>query len=146
MNGPFNPSVRDFSKLVASKIEDIRPRLLDLTSKNPLVNMSFDGRSASQIRVVDELPDRIFYSINNDGSLKFKPLPSLEEDAKDETTPKFVEAVSIALRTDEEYLGETKALDPEALDYPDRVRRAERALRDRVRDRLGMPKRINAVL
>ncbi|WP_320197094.1 DUF4011 domain-containing protein [Agrobacterium rosae] len=142
MNEPIRPPVRDFSKLVASKIEDIRPRLLDLTSKNPLVNMSFDGRSASQIRVVDELPDRIFYSINNDGSLKFRSLPSLDEDAKDELTPKFVEAVSIALRTDEEYLEESKVLDPEALDYPDRVRKAERALRDRVRDRLGMPKRI----
>ncbi|MGO7837521.1 DUF4011 domain-containing protein [Rhizobium leguminosarum] len=72
MNGPFNTSVRDFSKLVAAKIEDIRPRLLDLTSKNPLVNMSFDARSASQIRVVDELPDRVFYSLNNDNSLKFR--------------------------------------------------------------------------
>ncbi|ULJ72984.1 DUF4011 domain-containing protein [Rhizobium gallicum] len=142
MNAPFNPAVRDFSKLVASKIEDIRPRLLDLTSKNPLVNMSFDGRSASQIRVVDELPDRIFYSINNDGSLKFRSLPSLEEDNKDELSPQFVEAVSIALRTDEEYLEETKELDVEALDYPDRLRKAERALRDRVRERLRMPKRV----
>lgn len=142
MNGPFNPSVRDFSKLVAAKIEDIRPRLLDLTSKNPLVNMSFDGRSASQIRVVDELPDRLFYSINNDGSLKFRPLPSLEEDAKDELSPQFVEAVSIALRTDEEYLDETKVLDPEALEYADRLRRAERALKDRVRETLRMPKRV----
>ncbi|MDA5641495.1 MULTISPECIES: DUF4011 domain-containing protein [Agrobacterium] len=142
MNEHLSPSVRDFSKLVAAKIEDIRPRLLDLTSKNPLVNMSFDGRSASQIRVIDELPDRIFYSINNDGSLKFKALPSLEEDARDEQTPKFVEAVSIALRTDEEYLEASTALDPEALDYPDRIRKAERALRDRVRDSLGMPKRI----
>ncbi|WP_338810391.1 DUF4011 domain-containing protein [Agrobacterium leguminum] len=87
MHEHFSPSVRDFSKLVAAKIEDIRPRLLDLTSKNPIVNMSFDGRSASQIRVIDELPDRIFYSINTDGSLKFRALPSLEEDAKDELTP-----------------------------------------------------------
>lgn len=142
MNAPFSSAVRDFSKLVASKIEDIRPRLLDLTSKNPLVNMSFDGRSASQIRVVDELPDLVFYSINNDGSLKFKPLPSLDEDNKDELSPHFVEAVSIALRTDEEYLAETKELDVEALDYPDRLRKAERALRDRVRDHLKMPKRV----
>ncbi|AUW46840.1 DUF4011 domain-containing protein [Rhizobium leguminosarum] len=142
MNGPFNTSVRDFSKLVAAKIEDIRPRLLDLTSKNPLVNMSFDARSASQIRVVDELPDRVFYSLNNDNSLKFRSLPSLEEDNKDELSPLFVEEVSIALRTDEEYLAETKALDAEALDYPDRVRKAERALRDRVRERLGMPTRV----
>jgi hypothetical protein len=142
MNEHASPPFRDFSKLVASKIEDIRPRLLDLTSRNPLVNMSFDGRSTSQIRIVDELPDRIFYSINNDGSLKFRSLPSLEEDAKDELVPKFVEAVSIALRTDEEYIETSKALDPEALDYPDRIRKAERALRDRVRDSLGMPKRV----
>jgi transcription elongation GreA/GreB family factor len=142
MNGPINNSVRDFSKLVASKIEDIRPRLLDLTPKNPLVNMSFDGRSASQVRVIDELPDRIFYSLNNDVTLKFKPLPAFEEESKDELTTEFVEAVSIALRTDEYYLAETQKLDTEAPDYPDRLRMAERALRDRVRLARGMPKRI----
>lgn len=142
MNGPFNPAARDFASLVSAKIEDIRPRLLDLTSKNPLVNMSFDGRSASQIRVVDELPDRVFYSINNEGALKFRSLPSLDEDAKDELSPQFVELVSIALRTDELYIEEAKALDIEALDYPDRLRKVERALRDRVREQLKMPKRV----
>ncbi|WP_438748241.1 DUF4011 domain-containing protein [Pararhizobium sp. O133] len=142
MNGQSNPTVRDFSKLVASKIEEIRPRLLDLTSRNPLVNMSFDSRSASQVRVIDELPDRVFYSLNNDTTLKFRPLPSFEEESKDELTTEFVEAVSIALRTDDEYLSETRKLDTEAADYPDLLRRAERALRDRVRAARGMPRRI----
>ncbi|MDM9621105.1 DUF4011 domain-containing protein [Rhizobium sp. S96] len=142
MNGPFNSAVRDFSKLVASKIDDIRPRLLDLTSKNPLVNMSFNGRSSSQIQVVDELPDRLFYRLNNDSALKFKPLPALEEDTKDELSTTFSEAFSIALRTDDIYLAETKELDTDALDYSDRIRRSERALRDRVREKLGMPKRV----
>ncbi|MEH6691127.1 MAG: DUF4011 domain-containing protein [Pseudorhizobium pelagicum] len=127
---------------MASKIEDIRPRLLDLTSRNPLISMSFNSRSSSQIQLVDELPDCVFYTLNNGGTLKFAPLPSLDEDTKDEQRSEFVEAYSIALRTDEVYIEEAKALDTEALDYPDNLRKVERSLKDRVREQLGMPKRI----
>lgn len=142
---PTTPSPsqsQDFSRLVASKIEEIRPRLLDLSARNPLISMSFSARAAGQVRVVDELPDRLFFSLVNGEALNFDPLPSLDEDSRDELTPQFVEAYSIALRTDATYLDESEKLDPEALDYPDRLRMLDRALKDRVREQLGLPRRV----
>jgi hypothetical protein len=142
MNGPITSSALDFSKLISAKIEDIRPRLLDLTSKNPLIATSFSGRGSTQIQVVDELPDRLFYSLNNEGEMKFRALPSFEEESPDELGAAFVEAYSIARHTDELFKSEIEKLDPEAADHEDQLRRVERALKDRVREVLGMPKRV----
>jgi hypothetical protein len=42
--------------LVKQKIEALRPKLLDLSRRNPLISVNLSPRSNSYVRVVDELP------------------------------------------------------------------------------------------
>lgn len=85
-----------FVELVAQKINDLRPRLLDLTSRNPLISLGFNARSASHVRVVDELPDELYFKLSTGGQMEFAPLPPIDEDTKDEQSPRFVEAYMLA--------------------------------------------------
>ncbi|MER8683958.1 DUF4011 domain-containing protein [Mesorhizobium sp. M1405] len=131
-----------FAELVARKIEELRPRLLDLTPRNPLISMSFHARSTSHVRVVDELPEALYFRLTNGEKMVFSPLPPFDEDSKDEQTPSFVEAYTIAYRRDEAFTDSMAKLDPEDPGYVDDVRRLERELKDRLRSQLGMPIRI----
>ncbi len=142
MSDASQSKAQDFSQLVRSKIEEIRPRLLDLSAKNPLVSLSFGSRSAGYVRVVDELPDRLFYSLLNDVSLDFRALPPLEDGPPDEQGASFLEEFAIGLVTDPIYLEQHSKLNADAVDYPDLARTLERELKDRIREKLGMPKRI----
>jgi hypothetical protein len=45
--------------------------------------------------------------------------------------------------TDEQYLAEMESVERDADDYIDRTRQIERALKDRVREALGLPQRTN---
>ena len=131
-----------FSKQVKATIEQLRLSLLDLTARNPLISMQFAARSNSQIRVVDELPDMLFYKLTNRQTMDFVALPSFDEDSKDELVPQFLEAFSSALLTDEEYAKSAAKLDGDDDSYDEKLRKLQRELKDRVRERLGMPKRI----
>lgn len=142
MSDASQSKAQDFSQLVRSKIEEIRPRLLDLSAKNPLVSLSFGSRSAGYVRVVNELPDRLFYSLLNDVSLDFRALPPLEDGPPDEQGASFLEEFAIGLVTDPIYLEQHSKLNADAVDYPDLARTLERELKDRIREKLGMPKRI----
>ncbi|MEP6601171.1 MAG: DUF4011 domain-containing protein [Nitrospirota bacterium] len=51
----------------------LRKRLLDLTTRNKLLNFQHKGRM--NLRVVDELPDQLFSRLMNDEVLIFKPVP-----------------------------------------------------------------------
>lgn len=131
-----------FAELVARKIEELRPRLLDLTSRNSLISMSFHARSTSHVRVVDELPEALYYRLTSGDRMVFKPLPPFGEDSKDEQTPAFVEAYTIAYSRDETFREAMEKLNPESSGYVDDVRKLERELKDRLREQLGMPVRI----
>ena len=50
--------------LINSRIEHLRPKLLDLTRRNPLLSTRFSEKSNSHIRVIDELPNVLFTRIN----------------------------------------------------------------------------------
>jgi len=142
MSGAISSRTQDFSQLVRSKIDEIRPRLLDLSAKNPLVSLSFGSRSAGYVRVIDELPDKLFFSLSTDESLDFRALPPLDDGPPDEQSASFLEALAIGLVTDSFYLEQHSKLDADAIDYPDLARQLERDLKDRIRENLGMPKRI----
>lgn len=133
---------REYRDLIDKRIEDLRPRLLDLTARNPLISMSFAARSSSHIRIVDELPDVLLHAFTNEQSMDFRPLPSLDEDSKDELSQEFAEAYSSALRSDEAYNKAAEALSPEDSEFTDKIRRLERELKDRVRETLGMSPRV----
>lgn len=142
---PRNANV--LSDLVRAKIESLRPKLLDLSRRNPLIATKLGPRSNSHIRAVDELPDVLFYKLNNNQQMQLIPLPPVEEDPRDEQTDAFREALTNARITDDIYLSAMEAIDKDADDYLDKSREAERALKDRVREILGLPTRVqkNAV-
>ena len=131
----------ELNNLINVKIETLRPKLLDLSRRNPLISTKLSPRSNSHIRVVDELPDVLFYNLCNSQEMRIIPLPSLDDDPKDELTEKFREALVNARLTDELYQQESESIDRGAEDYLDKSRRAERALKDRVRAALGLPAR-----
>ncbi|MCA8909801.1 MAG: DUF4011 domain-containing protein, partial [Rhodospirillaceae bacterium] len=146
------PSSVDLDPYIRQQIENLRPRLLDLSRVNPLVSIRFSPRSTSQVRVVDELPDALCFDLTRGKAMRFAALPPLDEDPKDEQEPAFREAVASALLTDEIYqeemarienpnqwVSEDDAVEDAKLLQAGRV--AERALKDRVRQQLGLPPR-----
>jgi hypothetical protein len=134
-------SPEDLYDLIDQKIEGLRPRLLDLSRRNPLVASKLTPRSNSHVRVVDELPDELFYNLCNNQLMRFVALPPLGDDPKDEETDIFRETLVNARLTDLAYQSATEALDHDAEDYLDQARAVERNLKDRVRNSLGLPDR-----
>jgi very-short-patch-repair endonuclease len=58
---------------IRAGLERIRLRLLDLTNRNRLLN--FRHAEKSSLRVVNELPDELFYKLTNNGEMLFAPVP-----------------------------------------------------------------------
>jgi hypothetical protein len=131
----------DLAELVKQKIENLRPKLLDLSRRNPLIATKLGPRSNSHIRAVDELPDILFFKLNNGQEMRLVPLPAIDDDPRDEKTSAFRDALINARLTDEQYLIEMEAVDRNADDYIDRTRQIERSLKDRIREALGLPPR-----
>ena len=71
------------------ELKVLRPRLLDLGRRNPLVATKLSARTNSYVRVVDELPDVLFNNLCNDLEMRFVPLPSLDDDPRDEENDSF---------------------------------------------------------
>jgi hypothetical protein len=94
----------DLLELVKQKVENLRPKLLDLSRRNPLLATKLSPRSNSHIRVVDELPEVLFYKLNNGQSMRLVPLPEIDADPRDEETKAFRDALANARITDEAYL------------------------------------------
>lgn len=65
----------ELQELVHTKIENLRPKLLDLSRRNPLLSTKLGPRSNSHIRAVDELPDVLFYKLKNGQDMSMVPLP-----------------------------------------------------------------------
>ena len=132
-------SNEEIQELILAKIENLRPKLLDLSRRNPLISTRFSPRSNSHFRVVDELPDVLSFYLGNQQKMRFVPLPPLEEDPKDEQSREFQNALTNARLTDEIYLAAAEELDPDSEESLEQNQKQERELRDRVRDFLGMP-------
>jgi very-short-patch-repair endonuclease len=134
-------SPNGLTDLVKQRLENLRPKLLDLSKRNPLISTKLVPRSNSHIRIVDELPDILFYKINNGGAMRVSALPAIDDDPPDEQTGSFREALINARLTDRQYLSEMESVDRDADDYVDRTRQIERSLKDRIREALQLPPR-----
>jgi len=135
-----NIQEKEKEELIRRLIEKSRLKLLDLSRRNPLLFTRFSERSHSHIRVVDELPQVLFDRLVN-GKMCFRPLPSLEEDPKDEDTPEFQNALAEARLTDQVYQEALKRIDPNSKESAEELIRIERGLKDRIREKLNMPPR-----
>ena len=132
----------DIAKIIIDRIETLRPKLLDLTKRNPLLSAKFSDRSNTVIRVVDELPSQLFERLDKESkSMRIVPLPPLEEHPKDEDTKEFQNRLSEALATDEVYLTAIDEIDHDFEQAAELLIAEERDLRDRIREELGMPER-----
>src|SRR5690606_39315520 len=110
----------DLMELVKQKVQSLRPKLLDLSRRNPLLATRLSPRSNSHIRIVDELPEVLFYKLNNGQPMRFVPLPEIDADPRDEDTKAFRDALANARITDETYQAELDAIERDAEDYLDR--------------------------
>ncbi len=134
-------SNKEVQELVRARIENLRPKLLDLSRRNPLISTRFSPRSNSYIRVVDELPDVLWFRLENDKGMRFRSLPRLEEDPRDEQTTDFQDAIANARLTDPAYLAAVDQIDPDSETAFEQNQQLERELKDRIRALLNMPAR-----
>ncbi len=120
------------------KLEDLRARLLDLTLRNRFLNFTHRDGAKAQLRIVDELPDQLLSQLLADGKpFHLAPLPEPEDEPRDERSTAFQNALIAAKANDDEYLAAIKALDEDDPNNANR-REAERTLKDKVREHLGM--------
>lgn len=134
---------KNHSELAARKLDRIRENLLNFSRRNPLVNTRLDANTGRYLRVVDELPQVLYDNLTGGQPMAFTALPEIPDPPEDEQTDRFRTALEAARRTDKLY--ESELREYRAADARARLRRKhpERALKDRVRESLGLPKRIN---
>ena len=120
--------------------QNLRERLVDCTRRNRLLHFKHTAKG-TMLRIVDEVPDLVLAKLQNDGRLRFKPLPDPDDEPADEHTPRFRVALTAARVMDEAYRTAIAALDQEDPSATAKQERIERELRDRVRAELGFPPR-----
>jgi very-short-patch-repair endonuclease len=122
-----------------SQIARLRQRLLDLSKRNTLLNYRFTDRARGQLRIIDEVPDRVYTRLQNADQMWFKALEQPKDEPEDERTDRFIAALEAARFESPEY---RQALDNLGEDAPDAEQaKIERALKDQVRLELKMPPR-----
>lgn len=126
--------------IVKTHLRDLRGRLLDFSTHNRLLSFKHSDRARGYVRVIDEQPDVLHEKLTGNGKMTFKPLPPIADEPADEVHADFVSEVAAARLADEIYRQAIEDLDP-AKDNADAESKIERALKDRVRERLGMPER-----
>ncbi|MGM0987792.1 MAG: DUF4011 domain-containing protein [Pseudomonadota bacterium] len=134
----------DIAERTMTRMEELRPKILDTTLRNSLLNTQFREKTHSHIRVVDELPAVLHDKLSNGVMMLLDPLPALEEEPRDEQTDAFRQAVAEFENTDgayQEALAKIEGLELSEAEKEGRVEEAHRDLKDRVRDHLKMPPR-----
>jgi Protein of unknown function (DUF4011)/AAA domain len=121
---------------IQRSIQQFREKLLDLSSRNPLLNFRHSERSRSHIRIVDEIPEALFERLSASQQMTFVPLPYPELFAPDERLPLFERVFQQATSTDEAYKSRLSELGPNPSER--QTQKADRELRNRVRAQLGL--------
>lgn len=135
------PANATLEELVIKRIDNLRPKLLDLSRRNPLISTKLSARSISFVRVVDEVPDVLYNKLCNEQGMDFSPLPDLDDDPKDEHSRDFKNAYSEARLTDAVWMAELDALEQSDEEYAEKTQKLERKLKDRIRESLQMAPR-----
>jgi superfamily I DNA and/or RNA helicase/very-short-patch-repair endonuclease len=134
----------DVTRLVSEGIETLRSRLLDLSLGNRLLNYKHSDKSRTHIRIIDEVPEILFDKLNQGRKLTFTWIDEGEADLEDENTPAFRTALSEAKENDAVYIEQKRKLGRRPSSR--QLTRIERALRDRVRERLGLVARTESTI
>lgn len=146
LSGPAQPRASNLPPEERARFEGLyaglREKLLDLTKKNRMLNYSFGARSKKHLQIVDEVPEDIYQAlVVGAGSLDLKPIPEPADIPEDEKTEEFLAALNHAKVSEIEYLTELAALESNSRDDDHSLLAAERNLRKRLREHLGMSPR-----
>jgi hypothetical protein len=139
--------MEEFSSLINERIEALRPKLLDTSRRNPLINNVLTARTAAFVRIVDEKPNSIYDKIiqRDSAEMTLVPLPQIDIDPPDEDTVEFRNAFQSAQATDEHYLAVIDKIDFENDQSAiDKQENADRELKDQIRTMLDLPPRPRA--
>jgi hypothetical protein len=131
-----NPAV---AEMVRQGIQKAREKLIDLSLRNGMLNYRHSESSSRHVRVVHELPGAVVDCLASEKSIDLIPLPPVETIPRDEDTDTFRAALREAKAVDPEWLAAEDAKRAAGNRRRSKDKAAERALRDRVREQLGMP-------
>ena len=116
--------------------------MLDLSLRNPLLSYKFRASSKRQLHFVDTTLETVYRSlVIDEEELEFCALPDPPDIPPDEKTEEFLSALSFAKASDVEYLTRIEALGSQGRDDEFALAGAERELRDRLRQKHGLPTR-----
>jgi hypothetical protein len=136
VQGPASINPSNVDDFVQNAIAQYRAKLLDLSSHNPLLNFRHSEKSRSHVRVVDEIPEKLFERLDSGRQMWFDPVPEPVLIPSDENLPLFQEALRKAKRTDETYKKDSGDLGPNPSERA--KQRVEREVRDRLRANMGL--------
>ncbi len=124
--------------LLLQRLEGLRNNLLDLSNRNRLLSFKHSERARTHIRIIDELPDVLFQRLSDGRRIQFKSLPEPEAEPPEERSDLFLMELEAARATHEDYARAMAALADDELNSQ-KAAEIERALRDDVRETLGLP-------
>jgi hypothetical protein len=127
------------AEMVRQGIQRAREKLIDLSLRNGMLNYRHSESSSRHVRVVNELPGTVVDCLASEKSIDLIPLPPVETIPRDEDTDAFRAALREAKAVDPEWLATEDAKRAAGNRGRSKDKAAERALRDRVREQLGMP-------
>lgn len=127
-------------ELVYQTIKKFQDKLLDLSARNKLLNFKFSEKARTQIRIVNDAPDRIYKRLNDGRKLVLETLSEPDGTPPDENSEQFQQMLIEMRSTDEQYQNAI-ANDDES---PENLQAIERLLRDKVRAKLNLPKLIGS--
>jgi hypothetical protein len=133
------PASASTDEFVRGTIDRLRLKLLDLTTRNPLISFKHSSRTRRYIRVIDELPNQLFTKLGGDSGMRFKSLGRETNEPEDEKTVLFRRALAAAKLEDPEYRQKLDELGDDPGEKA--IERLELELRHRLREQLGMPPR-----
>jgi len=132
------------AKAAAPMVRALREKLLEGLTRGSLINLTHSPKSRTHVRVVDLTLDQAYERIAgaNTGPCEFVSLDEPRENPRDEATAEFTRHLEIARRGDEDYAAAEEEFDQDDIRTQKQLAEAERKLRDKVREGLGMPRRL----
>ena len=79
-----------WERAAATRVADLRTRLLDLKNSNRLLNFKFGERSRSHVRVIEASSNTIFAILVDGKRLPFRALPEKSDEPPDERSDQFL--------------------------------------------------------
>lgn len=125
--------------LVREGVRIAREKLIDLSMRNTMLNFRHSETSAKHVRIVDEDLELLVEELASRKALDIIPIPPVEQVPRDEETDEFRAALKLAKETDPDWLAAEDGRRAAGNRRRSKDKVAERALRDRVRTKLGMP-------